>query len=138
MKEEVKSIEEILTPERVEALEKTLDVLVKAKNLGLLDTASDVLEPDVLGGLIKVVMSPCLLRLLDRLDEIMEILARIDYKSVKENVELVNMALASVPKEAKPVGFGGLLSALRDPDVQKGLGFMIEFLRALGKKLGEK
>ncbi len=138
MEEEVKSIEEILTPERVEALEKTLDVLVKAKNLGLLDTVSDVLEPEVLGGLIKVVMSPCLLRLLDRLDEIMEILARIDYDSVKENVELVNMALASVPKEAKPVGVGGLLSALRDPDVQKGLGFMIEFLRVLGKKLGEK
>lgn len=138
MVEEIKSVKEVLTPERAEALEKTLDLLVRAKDMGLLDAANDVLEPEVLGGLAKVILSPGLLSLLDRLDEITEILARIDYDSLKENLELVNTALASVPKEAKPVGLGGLLGALRDPDVQKGLGFMIEFLRALGKKLNKK
>ena len=36
-------------------------------------------------------------------------------------------------KSAKPLGLGGLMKAMGDPDVQKGLGITIELLRALGK-----
>jgi uncharacterized protein YjgD (DUF1641 family) len=35
-------------------------------------------------------------------------------------------------EDAKPVGLFGLLSALRDPEVQKGLGFLIAVLKKLG------
>ena len=135
MEAERKKLEEILSNERLEALQKTLNILVKAKNLGLLNTINDILEPEILGGLIKIVMSPCMLRLVDRLDEIMEILAKVDYESVKENVELVNIAIKSMPKKVEPVGLIGFMRALRDPDVQKGLGFIVEFLRNLGKNL---
>lgn len=33
---------------------------------------------------------------------------------------------------AKPVGLGGILSALRDKDVQKGIGILIELIRSIG------
>jgi len=135
---ESEKLEEILTEERLDALKKSLDILVKANELGIISTLNNILEPEVLDRAINFIMSPWLLILADRLNEIMEILGRVDYESVKENVDLINDVLQSVPKEAKPVGLVGLLGALRDPDVQKGLGFAIGFLKGLGKKLGEK
>ncbi|MDP7975963.1 DUF1641 domain-containing protein [Tardisphaera saccharovorans] len=36
-------------------------------------------------------------------------------------------------KSAKPLGLGGLMKAMGDPDVQKGIGITIELLRAIGK-----
>ncbi len=36
-------------------------------------------------------------------------------------------------KNAKPLGLGGLMKAMGDPDVQKGIGITIELLRAIGK-----
>ncbi len=135
---ESEKLEEILTEERLDALKKSLDLLVKADELGIISTLNDVLEPDVLDKAINFIMSPWLLILADRLNEILEILARIDYEPVKENIDLINEVLQSVPKETKPVSLLGLLGALRDPDVQKGLGFAIGFLKGLGKKLSEK
>jgi uncharacterized protein YjgD (DUF1641 family) len=38
-------------------------------------------------------------------------------------------------KEFEPVGISGMLKAMRDPDVQKAIGFMLSFAKNLGKKL---
>jgi len=38
-------------------------------------------------------------------------------------------------KDYKPAGFTGALKALRDPDVQKAIGFMLAFAKNLGKIL---
>jgi uncharacterized protein YjgD (DUF1641 family) len=46
-------------------------------------------------------------------------------------VDCLTYALAAA-EDAKPVGLFGLLSALRDPEVQKGLGFLIAVLKKLG------
>jgi uncharacterized protein YjgD (DUF1641 family) len=46
-------------------------------------------------------------------------------------VDCLTYALAAAD-DAKPVGLFGLLSALRDPEVQKGLGFLIAVLKKLG------
>ena len=56
-----------------------------------------------------------------------------DEDVVKRLSAMVN-ALASIT-EYRPVGLLGLLNALRDPDVQRGLGFLIAFLKALGRQL---
>lgn len=46
-------------------------------------------------------------------------------------VDCLTYALA-VADDAKPVGLFGLFSALRDPEVQRGLGFLIAVLKKLG------
>ncbi len=131
-------LEEVLTGERLAALERTLDLLVKLDEMGVLETVGDVLEPDTLRYLFKYLMHPGLLKVADRLDVILDALGRVDYEAVNKNIDLVNKALKSVPEEAEPVGLGGLLGALRDPDVQRGLGFLVAFLKALGKSLAEE
>ncbi len=128
-------VDEVLTGERVAALERALDLLVKLDEMGVLETLDEVLEPEVIEYLMRYLMHPGLLRAADRLDIVFDALGRIDIEAAAGQAELLNKALKSVPKEAKPVGLGGLLSALRDPDVQRGLGFLVEFLRNLGKEL---
>ncbi|AET33237.1 DUF1641 domain-containing protein [Pyrobaculum ferrireducens] len=46
-------------------------------------------------------------------------------------IDCLTYALATA-EDAKPVGLFGLLNALRDPEVQKGLGFLIAVLKKLG------
>jgi len=46
-------------------------------------------------------------------------------------VDCLTYALAAA-EDAKPVGLFGLLSALRDPEVLRGLGFLIAVLKKLG------
>ena len=46
-------------------------------------------------------------------------------------IDCLTYALAAAD-DAKPVGLFGLLSALRDPEVQKGLGLLIAVLKKLG------
>jgi len=46
-------------------------------------------------------------------------------------IDCLTYALAAAD-DAKPVGLLGLLSALRDPEVQKGLGFLVAVLKKLG------
>jgi len=46
-------------------------------------------------------------------------------------VDCLTYALA-VADDAKPIGLFGLLSALRDPEVQRGLGYLIAVLKKLG------
>lgn len=131
-------VDDVLTGERLAALERALDLLVKLDEMGVLEAVDEVLDPDVIGYLMKFLMHPGLLRAADRLDLVFDALGRIDIEAAAGQAELLNKALKAVPKEAKPVGLGGLLSALRDPDVQRGLGFLVEFLRNLGKELAEK
>jgi len=46
-------------------------------------------------------------------------------------VDCLTCALAAA-EDAEPVGLFGLLSALRDPEVQRGLCFLIAVLKKLG------
>ncbi|MEM0484451.1 MAG: DUF1641 domain-containing protein [Pyrobaculum sp.] len=46
-------------------------------------------------------------------------------------VDCLTYAVAAAD-DAKPVGLFGLLNALRDPEVQRGLGFLIAVLKKLG------
>jgi len=130
--------DEMLTGKRAAALERTLDLLVKLDEMGVLEVVDEVLDPDVIGYLARLLMHPGLLRAADRLDLVFEALGKLDIEAATSQVELVNKALKAVPEEAEPVGLLGLLGALGDPDVQRGLGFLVEFLRNLGRALAEK
>jgi len=128
-------IDEVLTPERAAALEKALDLVVKLDEMGVLEVVDEVLQPEVIGYLMKYIMHPGLLKAADRLDLVLDALGRVDIEAATKQVELLNKAVKAVPEKAEPVGIGGLLGALRDPDVQRGLGFLVEFLRNLGRAL---
>jgi len=45
-------------------------------------------------------------------------------------------AALAEPGDAKPVGTWGLLRALRDPDVQRAVGFLLAVAREFGRHLG--
>jgi uncharacterized protein YjgD (DUF1641 family) len=49
-------------------------------------------------------------------------------------VSQLAVALAA-PGEAKPVGTWGMMKALRDPDVQRALGFGLAIARRFGQQL---
>jgi uncharacterized protein YjgD (DUF1641 family) len=122
-----------ITPERREALEKFLDLLVRMNELGLLDTLKDLMDPELIGRLSELVLTPGTMKLLDRADDLLELAGSVDVENLKKNLPLVKAALEALAREPKPVGLRGLLGALRDPDVQRGLGLAIEVLRAIGK-----
>ena len=46
---------------------------------------------------------------------------------------LLSTAASSLEEPAEPVGFFGLLSALRDPEIQRGLGRVLHLTRLLGR-----
>jgi uncharacterized protein YjgD (DUF1641 family) len=122
-----------ITPERREALEKFLDLLVRMNELGLLDTLKDLMDPELIGRLSELVLTPGTMKLLDRADDLLELAGSVDVEDLKRSLPLVKAALEALAREPKPVGLRGLLGALRDPDVQRGLGLAIEVLRAIGK-----
>lgn len=45
-------------------------------------------------------------------------------------------AALAEPGDSKPVGMWGAMKALRDPDVQRALGFLLAIARQFGKNLG--
>ena len=122
-----------ITPERREALEKFLDLLVRMNELGLLDTLKDLMDPELIGRLSELVLTPGTMKLLDRADDLLELAGSVDVEDLKRSLPLVKAALEALAREPKPVGLRGLLGALRDPDVQRGLGLAVEVLRAIGK-----
>jgi len=58
--------------------------------------------------------------------------------NVDRRVGLVTEALAKALNESleySPAGIGDILRALRDPDVQKAIGFILKFLKEFGKRI---
>lgn len=55
----------------------------------------------------------------------------INFKYYVQSVNATSEAIKS--DNVKPIGLGGLLTSLRDPDVQRGLGLAISILKHIGK-----
>lgn len=131
-------MEELFTPERRAAFEKFLDTLVKLDEYGLLDAVNGLVDPELIGRLAEILITPSTLKLLDRVDELVGLLGEVDVDAVKSNVGTLKAVLEALQKEPKPVGLAGLLRALSDPEVQRGLGVAIEVLKALGRASQKK
>lgn len=126
-------LDRILTEGKIEALDKTLQLLSKLNELGILDTVTDILEPEVIERAASLIINPSTLRIVDRIDQLTGTLGKIDYDTLEKRINLLNEALKSIPEKPKRIGLLGLLGELRDPDVQRGIGVLIELLKAIGK-----
>ncbi|MEB2837232.1 MAG: DUF1641 domain-containing protein [Desulfurococcales archaeon] len=105
-------------PGAAEALEKLVRVAVKLDEAGVLDLLEALADGRLIREFLEAALSGGAIRVLDQLNDI-----------VKEIGEVADAIVA----EPRPVGLSGLLRALRDPEVQRGLGRLIALLRALGR-----
>lgn len=65
------------------------------------------------------------------------LLAGVNLSQDPAKLDCLTHALATADTN-KQIGLMGLLSALRDPDVQRGLGFFISMLKGLGQCIATK
>jgi len=133
------AVEERLDEEEAQALKELVEVAVELKKTGLLGMLKDLLS-DSEGAFSAILVDPSTFRLLALIAAVLEASRRIDgsqVAGVKNCVEnafycLLDGMAKTDPAKAERRGLTGLMSALRDPDVQKGLGFVM----ALAKNLG--
>ncbi len=123
--------------EGAEALIKFVDLLKRVNELGLLDTLSDLLSEDVIGGLARLLVNTGSLKALDNADRLVSLLSRVDYDSLDRMGDLIAAFSSAVGEESKPIGLIGLATSLRDPDIRRGLGFTLNILKAVGRSLRE-
>lgn len=111
--------------EKIIYLEKSgiLDELVSYAELitGLRKLPEEMMEADVQDVLSK------------NLEIVLSLALSIDDEMI-QRVEKIVEAFRQA-KDFEPVGFTGAMRAMRDPEVQKALGFLIAFARNLGKNL---
>ena len=123
----------------VQALKDLLEVAVKLKETGILGMLKEFLSDNEehLSGLQA---DTSLIRLGFLIGALMEASRRLPSEktpSLKMNFEdtaycLFNSIADTKPDQTKRVGLTGLMGALRDPDVQAGLGFLIGIAKNLG------
>ena len=123
----------------VQALKDLIEVAVELKKTGLLGMMKEFLA-DTEDLMASVANDTSNFRLIALLGALMEAARRLDgaqIASIKKTTEdasycLLNSLAEVDPAKAEPKGMMGMMSALRDPDVQKGLGFLIALAKSLG------
>lgn len=123
----------------VKALEDLLEVARELKKTGVLGMLKEFAESyEAMMEGMQADVSTFRLGLL--LGAMLEASRRLEAEkaiSLKMNTEdaaycIFNSLAETKPSEAQPRGMMGLMSALRDPDVQKGLGYLIAIAKNLG------
>ncbi len=129
----------------IQALKELAEIAAEMKKAGILEWLRVFIKEQE-EFLSAFNSDPALLRSLGLLGALMDAIRRLDggeVAGVKDGLEkTLYCALhgfSSVdPAKAKPRGLTGLMGALRDPDVQKGLGFLIDLAKALGSCLNKQ
>jgi len=132
----------------VQALKDLIEVAVELKKTGLLGMLKDFLS-DTEDFMSSFANDRSTFRLVALLGALLEAARRLDgaqIASIKKTTEdasycLLNSLAEVDPAKAEPKGMMGAMSALRDPDVQKGLGFLLALAKSVGgclNKLEEK
>jgi uncharacterized protein YjgD (DUF1641 family) len=123
-------------PKTQEALERTLSLLIRMNETGALAFLEDAVEllPDSLSYL----MDPRLLKIGANLAYLLHVVELVEPTLItvmmSRLVEELNRELTPERmKELPRVGPVSLVKALADPDVQRGLGILVLFLRVLGR-----
>jgi uncharacterized protein YjgD (DUF1641 family) len=123
-------------PKAQEALERTLSLLIRMNETGALAFLEDAVEllPDSLSYL----MDPRLLKIGANLAYLLHVVELVEPTlitvMISRLVEELNRELTPERmKELPRVGPVSLVKALADPDVQRGLGILVLFLRVLGR-----
>ncbi|MDW8065366.1 MAG: DUF1641 domain-containing protein [Anaerolineae bacterium] len=123
-------------PKAQEALKRAVGLLIRMNETGALTFLEEITEllPDSLSYL----MDPRLLKIGANLAYLLHVIELIEPALItvmtSRLVEELNQELTPERmKELPRVGPVSLLRALSDPDVQRGLGIMLLFLRVLGR-----
>ncbi len=129
--------------EATKALERLLDAMTKLKENGMLDMivalanmSEELMELGLNDRRLHHAMAAA--------DGALNALEDVDPIVFKENVEHINECAIralnnpNLIKELKPVGLGGLLKVLKDPDIGVGLALMLSMAKAIGACLREK
>ncbi|MEB3806073.1 MAG: DUF1641 domain-containing protein [Desulfurococcales archaeon] len=123
----------------VQALKDLLEVALELKKSGLLGMLKEMLS-DTEGAMSGMQADTSLMRLGVLIGAMLEAARRLDGSTIaglKMNTEdtsfcLFNSLASVTPAKAEPKGMFGLMGALRDPDVQKGLGYLMAIAKSLG------
>ncbi len=132
----------LLAGEEIESLKTLARVAVELKRTGILDLLAELAErgEEILTSLSG---DKALYRALGLADALqgginrVEDDAFIDAKAALEELTRCSVkGLAYAYNEAKPVGLLGLLGALRDEDVKRGLGMLVAIAKGMGAACG--
>ncbi len=114
--------------EHIDVIKELVNTLFEFKRSGVLD---DLLNAAAsLRFLTEGLLTRDFMEKVGKLQEV-ALVAGTNLAMDTSKIDCLTYALAAA-EDAKPVGLFGLLSALRDPEVQKGLGFLIAVLKKLG------
>ncbi|AEA11783.1 hypothetical protein TUZN_0285 [Thermoproteus uzoniensis 768-20] len=105
------SLSKALSPESARALAKFSEILVKADELGLLDTLKDLLDGEVLGDVAKSLLNTGVVALLMNLDKISAVL-----ESLAKNADALAKAL-SLLEGLERSGLLNAAASLAEPEV---------------------
>ncbi len=114
--------------ERLDVARDLVETLFEFKRSGVLDDLVNLAAS--VRFFTEGVLSKDFVERLSKLQEV-ALIAGTNLSMDPAKVDCLTYALASAD-DAKPVGLMGLLSALRDPDVQRGLGLLVAVLKRLG------
>ena len=118
----------IAVVQRADILKELVNTLYDFKRSGVLD---DLLNAAAtLRFFTEGILTRDFVEKMGKLQEV-ALIAGTNLAMDSSKVDCLTYALAAAD-DAKPVGLFGLLSALRDPEVQRGLGFLIAVLKKLG------
>ncbi len=125
--------------EEIKALKELAEIAVNLKRAGLLDFLR-FLSEKAEDATVLLSYSPGIFRLLALADGALEAVEKVEPDEVIAAKELLTKtakctlkALAKADQEKpRKVGLTGLLSALRDPDIQVGLGLLLALAKHLG------
>ncbi len=128
-------IDTVTSTETISSIKSTLELLKDLQNTGIIDPIKGLLkDEETLGKIISGLINDFTMNLLTNWDNIIKGLSSMNLENFKYYTEIINKVGEAIKVEkVKPVGLGGLLSALRDPEVQKGLGVMISILKHIGE-----
>ncbi|MEM0266821.1 MAG: DUF1641 domain-containing protein [Archaeoglobaceae archaeon] len=119
--------------ENKEAILNALDKLVWLEKSGNLDA--------IIGfaSLIKIVQDSISDIVVDRTSEILSNLGLLSVKFTNDRalalLNAIGDAICRCESEPQPVGLIGLIRALRDPDVKKAIGILLNIAKELGKQI---
>lgn len=127
--QEEKTVEALIAiVERIDVIKELVNILFEFKRSGVLD---DLLNAAAsLRFLTEGLLTRDFMERVAKLQEV-ALVAGTNLAMDTSKIDRLTYAIAAAD-DAKPVGLFGLLSALRDPEVQKGLGFLIAVLKKLG------
>jgi uncharacterized protein YjgD (DUF1641 family) len=65
------------------------------------------MDPELIGRLPELVLTPGTMKLLDRADDLLELAGSVNVEDLKKSLPLVKAALEALAREPKPVGLRG-------------------------------